>query len=80
MSDHMRIRILSDLHQEFGPVELPRTDVDLTVLPGDIATKLHARRISSSSCARSECRRNCTCMRPEGTRKASTKGRTISSR
>ena len=35
----MRIRILSDLHREFGPTALPPLDADLIVLAGDIATK-----------------------------------------
>lgn len=35
----MRVRILSDLHQEFGPTEIPRVDADLIVLAGDISTK-----------------------------------------
>ncbi|BCU77497.1 metallophosphoesterase [Luteolibacter sp. LG18] len=38
----MRIRILSDLHQEFGLTEIPRTEADLIVLAGDISTKLNA--------------------------------------
>ncbi len=32
----MRIRILSDLHVDFGTVVLPRVDADVTVLAGDI--------------------------------------------
>lgn len=37
----MRIRVLSDLHREFGPTAIPplEADVDLVVLAGDIATK-----------------------------------------
>lgn len=35
----MRIRILSDLHREFGPTDIPKLDADLIVLAGDIATK-----------------------------------------
>jgi predicted phosphohydrolase len=38
----VRIRILSDLHREFGPTELPRLDADLIILAGDIATKQNA--------------------------------------
>jgi predicted phosphodiesterase len=32
----MRLHILSDLHLEFGPVEIPSPDADLVVLAGDI--------------------------------------------
>jgi predicted phosphodiesterase len=32
----MRIRILSDLHVDFGTVVLPRVDADVTILAGDI--------------------------------------------
>lgn len=39
----MRIRILSDLHQEFGATEIPREDCDLILLAGDIATKQNAQ-------------------------------------
>jgi predicted phosphodiesterase len=38
----MRLRILSDLHREFGPTELPPADADLIILAGDIATKQNA--------------------------------------
>lgn len=38
----MRIRILSDLHREFGPSEIPPEDCDLVILAGDIATKQNA--------------------------------------
>jgi hypothetical protein len=38
----MRIRILSDLHREFGPTDLPRLQADLIILAGDIATKQNA--------------------------------------
>ena len=31
----MRIRVLSDLHREFGHVELPEVDADIVVLAGD---------------------------------------------
>lgn len=37
----MRVRILSDLHLEFGPALLPDVDCDGVVLAGDISTKLH---------------------------------------
>ena len=37
----MRIRILSDLHREFGPTDIPRLAADLIVLAGDISTKLN---------------------------------------
>jgi hypothetical protein len=35
----MRIRILSDLHREFGPTDIPKVESDLILLAGDIATK-----------------------------------------
>lgn len=35
----MRIRILSDLHREFGATTLPQVEVELIVLAGDIDTK-----------------------------------------
>jgi hypothetical protein len=35
----MRIRVLSDLHREFGPTEIPKLDADVIILGGDIATK-----------------------------------------
>lgn len=40
----MRIRILSDLHREFGPTEIPEleAEADLIVLAGDIDTKRNA--------------------------------------
>ena len=38
----MRIRLLSDLHREFGPTEIPKIDCDLILLAGDIATKQNA--------------------------------------
>src|SRR5262245_43407208 len=37
----MRLHILSDLHMEFGPVEIPRPDCDVVILAGDISTKWH---------------------------------------
>ena len=33
----MRIRVLSDLHLEFGPFQPPRAEADVVVLAGDIA-------------------------------------------
>jgi len=38
----MKIRILSDLHREFGFTNIARSDVDLIILAGDIATKQNA--------------------------------------
>lgn len=38
----MRIHVLSDLHREFGDRDVPRLDVDLIILAGDIATKMNA--------------------------------------
>ena len=38
----MRIRILSDLHREFGPTDIPKVDADVIILAGDIATKQNA--------------------------------------
>ena len=35
----MRIHVVSDLHQEFGEVPLPRVDCDCVVLAGDVSTK-----------------------------------------
>ena len=32
----MRWHILSDLHLEFGPAEIPPTEADLVVLAGDV--------------------------------------------
>lgn len=37
----MLIRILSDLHREFGPSPIPYVDADLIILAGDIDTKLN---------------------------------------
>ena len=38
----MKIRILSDLHREFGSTEIPgNDDCDLIILAGDISTKLN---------------------------------------
>lgn len=38
----MRIRVLSDLHQEFGQTSIPPLDCDLIILAGDIHTKQNA--------------------------------------
>lgn len=35
----MRIHIVSDLHQEFGEVPLPRVDCDCVIFAGDVNTK-----------------------------------------
>lgn len=40
----MRVRILSDLHLEFGPIQLPKIEADLVILAGDIHTKLNGIR------------------------------------
>jgi Icc-related predicted phosphoesterase len=40
----MRIHILSDLHLEFGPIDLPPTPADLVILAGDIHLKLNGVR------------------------------------
>ena len=37
----MRIHVLSDLHQEFGEVDVPSVASDCVVLAGDVSTKLH---------------------------------------
>jgi Icc-related predicted phosphoesterase len=38
----MRLRIISDLHLEFGPYDLPHADADLIILAGDINVREHA--------------------------------------
>lgn len=38
----LRVRILSDLHREFGPTDIPMLDADLILLAGDISTKQNA--------------------------------------
>jgi hypothetical protein len=38
----MLLRILSDLHREFGATEIPHRDADVIILAGDIATKQNA--------------------------------------
>lgn len=35
----MRIHIVSDLHQEFGEIPLPKVDCDCVILAGDVSTK-----------------------------------------
>lgn len=35
----MRIHVVSDLHQEFGEVPLPKVECDCVVLAGDVSTK-----------------------------------------
>jgi Icc-related predicted phosphoesterase len=35
----MRLRVLSDLHLEMGPIELPRVDAHVVVLAGDVGVK-----------------------------------------
>lgn len=40
----MRIRILSDLHQEFGEADVPEVACDCVVLAGDVSTKLDGVR------------------------------------
>ncbi|EDY19205.1 hypothetical protein CfE428DRAFT_3382 [Chthoniobacter flavus Ellin428] len=35
----MRIHVLSDLHQEFGEVDVPDVDCDCVILAGDVSTK-----------------------------------------
>jgi hypothetical protein len=32
----MRLHILADLHLEFGAIDIPTTDADVVVLPGDV--------------------------------------------
>src|SRR5580704_14857554 len=36
VKDLMRLHILSDLHMEFGPVDIPPVDADVVLLAGDI--------------------------------------------
>ncbi|MCM8537167.1 MAG: metallophosphoesterase [Lentisphaeraceae bacterium] len=38
----MKLQILSDLHLEFGTFDLPTTDADVIVLPGDISVGIRA--------------------------------------
>lgn len=35
----MRIHVVSDLHQEFGEIDIPAVDCDCVVMAGDVATK-----------------------------------------
>lgn len=37
----MRLHVISDLHQEFGEVDVPRVACDCVVIAGDVATKHH---------------------------------------
>ncbi len=39
----MRLHVLSDLHEEFGPFDMSRVDHDVLVLAGDVqcGTTLH---------------------------------------
>ena len=37
----MKIRILSDLHREFGPTPIPSLEADVIIMAGDVATKLN---------------------------------------
>ncbi len=37
----MRVHVLSDLHQEFGEIDVPSVDCDCVVLAGDVSNKLH---------------------------------------
>ncbi|RYD75746.1 MAG: phosphoesterase [Verrucomicrobiaceae bacterium] len=37
----MRLHVISDLHQEFGEIDLPPVDCDCVVIAGDAATKHH---------------------------------------
>ena len=32
----MKLQILSDIHLEFGPFKIPKTDADVIILAGDI--------------------------------------------
>jgi hypothetical protein len=47
----MRIRILSDLHQEFGEADVPEVACDCVVLAGDVSTKLDGVRWSNVTTA-----------------------------
>jgi Icc-related predicted phosphoesterase len=37
----MRFHVLSDLHQEFGELDVPSVDCDCVILAGDVGTKTH---------------------------------------
>jgi predicted phosphodiesterase len=37
----MRLHIISDLHQEFGEIDVPTVDCDCVILAGDVSTKTH---------------------------------------
>ena len=40
VAPEMRLHVLSDLHQEFGEIDVPTVPCDAVVLAGDISTKL----------------------------------------
>lgn len=40
----MRLHIISDLHQEFGEIDVPNVECDCVILAGDISTKLNGLR------------------------------------
>jgi Icc-related predicted phosphoesterase len=40
----MRIHVVSDLHQEFGEIPLPKVDCDCVVLAGDVGTKTNGMK------------------------------------
>lgn len=44
----MKIHVLSDLHLEYGPFELPATESDVLVLAGDIHTHTHGLEWAAS--------------------------------
>jgi predicted phosphodiesterase len=37
----MRLHVISDLHQEFGEIDVPSVDCDCVILAGDVSTKSH---------------------------------------
>lgn len=45
----MKLHILSDLHLEFGPFEIPETDADILVLAGDIHSHTHGLEWAASA-------------------------------
>lgn len=47
----MRIRVMSDLHLEFGPLEVPAVEADVTVLAGDIGVGLRGLEWAAERCA-----------------------------
>ncbi len=40
----MRLHILSDLHQEFGEIDVPNVDCDCVILAGDVSTRHNGLR------------------------------------